>query len=297
MRASYGTLQLLGLKPGGYPFTPKTAFLLVGEGCIGSCTFCPQAQGIDNKISRITWPTISDEDFYHKIKNTFVDRICIQAVRNNNVFEEVIAVLKKVSKTTETAVSVSMNITSNKQAKELFDNGADIVSIALDCATPKLVNEIKSISFNGTKDLLIRLSKNHPGKINTHLIAGLGETDRELLELAKKLIDSGVSVSLFAFTPIKGTPMEKVKPPALSRYRRLQVGMALLRVKRSSNIVFNNDGSINHLCNFRDAVKPNDFQTPGCPGCNRPYYNERPGGTMYHYPNPPNIDDMLEEIE
>jgi biotin synthase len=26
------------------------------------------------------------------------------------------------------------------------------------------------------------------------------------------------------------------------------------------------------------------FLTSGCPECNRPYYNERPGGTMYNYP-------------
>jgi biotin synthase len=26
------------------------------------------------------------------------------------------------------------------------------------------------------------------------------------------------------------------------------------------------------------------FETSGCPDCNRPYYNERPGGIMYNYP-------------
>jgi len=28
------------------------------------------------------------------------------------------------------------------------------------------------------------------------------------------------------------------------------------------------------------------FQTCGCPDCNRPFYNERPGGVMYNYPRP-----------
>jgi biotin synthase len=28
------------------------------------------------------------------------------------------------------------------------------------------------------------------------------------------------------------------------------------------------------------------FQTSGCQGCNRPYYNERPGGVMYNYARP-----------
>jgi len=26
------------------------------------------------------------------------------------------------------------------------------------------------------------------------------------------------------------------------------------------------------------------FQTSGCPGCNRPYYNEKPSGPIYNYP-------------
>jgi biotin synthase len=26
------------------------------------------------------------------------------------------------------------------------------------------------------------------------------------------------------------------------------------------------------------------FQTSGCLGCNRPYYNEKPGGLIYNYP-------------
>jgi biotin synthase len=28
------------------------------------------------------------------------------------------------------------------------------------------------------------------------------------------------------------------------------------------------------------------FQTSGCPNCNRPFYNEQPGGPMYNYPRP-----------
>jgi len=28
------------------------------------------------------------------------------------------------------------------------------------------------------------------------------------------------------------------------------------------------------------------FQTSGCTGCNRPYYNETPGEELYNYPKP-----------
>ena len=38
------------------------------------------------------------------------------------------------------------------------------------------------------------------------------------------------------------------------------------------------------------------FQTPGCPGCNRPYYNERPGGPMYNYPHPLSAGKAATEV-
>lgn len=297
MRASYGTHQLLGLKPGGYAFKPKTAFLLIGERCEGGCAFCPQANGIESQLSRVTWPEIPSQDLYSKLENITIDRICIQAVKNDSVFNDVMSVLIKISKLTNTPISVSMSITSIEQAEELMNNGADIISIALDCATPRLASEIKSISFENTMKLLINLAKQHPGKVTTHLIAGLGETDRELIELSKTLVDSGINVSLFAFTPINGTAMKDVLPPTLSRYRKLQVAMALVRAGRSSTIEYSIDGGITHLGNYRTIVNPFDFQTPGCPGCNRPYYNERPGGILYHHPNPPDINIIFKEIK
>jgi biotin synthase len=36
--------------------------------------------------------------------------------------------------------------------------------------------------------------------------------------------------------------------------------------------------------NLLKVVKSGEpFRTSGCPGCNRPYYNERPGGIIYNY--------------
>ena len=38
------------------------------------------------------------------------------------------------------------------------------------------------------------------------------------------------------------------------------------------------------------------FVTSGCPGCNRPYYNEKPGGPIYNYPRQP-LPDEIAELE
>jgi biotin synthase len=42
------------------------------------------------------------------------------------------------------------------------------------------------------------------------------------------------------------------------------------------------------------------FRTSGCPNCNRPYYNERPGGHMYNFAAPLNSNDInlaLDQLE
>jgi biotin synthase-related radical SAM superfamily protein len=36
------------------------------------------------------------------------------------------------------------------------------------------------------------------------------------------------------------------------------------------------------LLRVLEAAEP--FLTSGCPGCNRPFYNEKPSGPLYNYP-------------
>jgi biotin synthase len=36
------------------------------------------------------------------------------------------------------------------------------------------------------------------------------------------------------------------------------------------------------------------FQTSGCPGCNRPYYNEKPSGPIFNYPRPLSPQEKME---
>jgi biotin synthase len=68
---------------------------------------------------------------------------------------------------------------------------------------------------------------------------------------------------------------------------------------RSVEMAFGPDGKLLQL----GADLPTDgtpFQTSGCPDCNRPFYNERPGGTMYNYPRAltdSEADRALREME
>jgi biotin synthase len=129
--------------------------------------------------------------------------------------------------------------------------------------------------------------------VGTHLIVGLGETEREMSTTLQQMVDLGVGIGLFSFTPVAGTAWADRLPPSLASYRRIQAARYLIatRACRVEDFSFSASGQIvsyglgDHqlLELLRDGRA---FQTAGCTGCNRPYYNERPGRSMYNYPRP-----------
>jgi biotin synthase len=44
------------------------------------------------------------------------------------------------------------------------------------------------------------------------------------------------------------------------------------------------------LCTAVNSGEP--FRTSGCPGCNRPFYNESPRGPIYNYPRKPTSKEI-----
>ena len=53
------------------------------------------------------------------------------------------------------------------------------------------------------------------GNVSTHVIVGLGETEKEAVEVIQRCVDMGVLPALFAFTPVRGTALEAKLPPKL----------------------------------------------------------------------------------
>ncbi len=77
----------------------------------------------------------------------------------------------------------------------------------------------------------------------------------------------------------------------MDMYRRVQLARYLLvyGLTRLEQMSFDGAGRIvgfgvepAMLEKFVSEATP--FQTSGCPDCNRPFYNEKPGGPMYNYP-------------
>ena len=309
IRVSVGSAIVLGLMQGKLDAPPTTVYLLTyHEGkCSANCGFCPQARTSTSRadmLSRVTWPVFSTQNVIASIGSAAeqgsVQRVCIQAINYLTVFSDLVRLVTDLKAQVKVPVSVSCQPLNKEQMKRLAEAGVDRVSIALDAATPELFEKVKGSAVQSSytwekqrqtlKEAVQVFGKN---SVSTHLIVGLGENEQQITETLQWCVDNGVCPSLFAFTPIWGTALAKLPQPSLNSYRRTQLARHFIvnGKTRIENMKFNKKGQIvdwgvseQLMQEALDNGTP--FQTSGCSGCNRPYYNEKPGGPVYNYPRP-----------
>jgi len=298
IRLSAGTAACLGLSANRMDAYPTTAYLLSGNRCLMSCAFCPQGLGKSealNRLGRITWPEYAWAEVGRALaeaKAKGIERICLQSVRHHAGLAPLLEQIQKIEEISSLPLSLSAWIDSVKEAEAVVEAGVERLAISLDVANPALFHRIKGGSFERKLALLLGCATALPGRISTHLICGLGESEEELLALAAKLLKAQVTLALFAFVPLKGTRLENTEPPTLDHYRRMQVAFYLLREKKITfEMLKFEQGRLNSFGLTAYELAKNlaggeAFRTSGCPGCNRPYYNERPGKTIYNYHRP-----------
>ncbi|SHH37157.1 radical SAM protein [Thermosipho atlanticus] len=274
LRASYGTLGLLGLTKS--KIRMDTAYFMLDGKCVFDCHFCSHARSsvAHNKfLSRIIWKEIRMEDL-KKLSNA--KRVCIQVVSYPGYKEDLIEVLRHLK---NHKVSVSVRALTFDEVKMYFDIGVDSVGLAVDIVNRKLFKMIRGGNYDKVLELIEKSSSKFPGKITTHVIVGLGETDKELINFFYYTKKLNVNVALFAFTPIKGTKLEKFPPPSRGRYRRIQLARFLIFEKNiePEKFIFDNQGMLKEIeVGYFEGVGK-AFLTSGCSFCTRPYYNEKPG--------------------
>jgi biotin synthase len=295
-KLSAGTASVIGKKIIKSDAVPTTAYIMIGEKCRNNCLFCAQAReskAKDSLLSRVTWPEYADHEVVDGIVAAYnsgkVKRTCLQVVNTDDSWNLTLHALDKLQEKQPMPVCVSSHITSLGQAKLLIATGAERICIALDAATPKVYKQVKYGSWDSKWQLLEECADNLPGRITTHLIVGLGETEAEMVETIVRCLAKDITVGLFAFTPLKGTDYAGRTPPDIGSYRRIQIALYLLKQGHSPDVIRFRSGRIVgfDVPNLRNILaEGRAFETTGCPDCNRPYYNERPGGVMYNYPRP-----------
>ena len=318
IRVSLGTAIVLGLLEGKLSAEPTTAYLMTYKKgkCTANCGFCPQAReskANSELLSRVTWPifpisnvllTLIAQSQKGKIK-----RICIQTLNYPEAFLHLETLVKEIKKNTSLPISVSCQPLNRENMERLANAGVNRIGIALDAATETIFNNIKGKQAGGNynwKNQFIQLTQAldifGEENVSTHIIIGLGETEKQAVETIQKCVDIGILPALFAFTPIRGTALESKKPPDLLTYRRIQLARHLIVNGKTKMplMSFTLEGRIkgyglNNETLNKVIVTGQPFRTTGCNDCNRPYYNEKPSGPIYNYPKQPTKEE-IEEI-
>ncbi|NLI75254.1 MAG: radical SAM protein [Candidatus Riflebacteria bacterium] len=292
IRVSFGTAITLGLRQARQEVAPTTAYLLWDPGCRGSCSFCPRAGGNagSDRLSRIAWPEVPWAEVVGRLASRPgpLRRICLQTGWNDGAAATLplfIAALRP----TGLPLSLTLHPAQLPLVGELLAAGLDHLGLGLDAAGPATYQRHKGRPWDADWPALRDALDRHGPRLEIHLIYGLGDTERAFLEVVEAVLARGGLVALFAFTPARG----RGSPPPLDAWRRVQAfrHLRLLGALRWEDCRFAADGRLVSfgLAPDRLAAALADgkaFQTSGCPDCNRPFYNERPGGIMYNFPRP-----------
>jgi len=293
VRASAGTLATIGLIDMCMASRPTTAYLLQysAEGCSAGCSFCPQSMGNKGKkelLSRIPWPTVELEELIAKLRrNNPFQRICLQTVLKPGFEEELVEAVRLINSSNVAApVSVASTPIRPQVLNTLRRLKVDRIGVGLDVTSEQRFESVKKpfkyLDFwNFITDSLKAFGYRH---VTVHLIFGLGESEVEFAKTMERIYDMGAEVALFPFTPIAGTPMEGTPQPELGRYRMMQIIRQNLHNGRRLEEVVEVAETISLKKDLEWEDESRCFLTSGCPGCNRPFYNERPG-RIYNYPS------------
>lgn len=302
---SYGSATLLGFNSAKCLAPPETVYMIIGGRCAASCSFCSRgSENQNSRLSRVSWPEYEKEEAFKRIAAAYEDgkikRICFQTVLGRGIADELAESIKAIKKICGAEISTSVSSSSIETLDKIFAAGADRISLPIDCASKKLFKQIKKRDMDEALLFLKKAAKRYPGKITTHIIAGLGETEEEIINFLEDMHKCGITTGLFAFTPVPHSEMADCRPPDLSTYREIQLAHYLIK-NNCRNLFTFKEGIILFAENLYKLLKSEHnigeiFRTTGCPGCNRPYYNERPGAVPYNYPYIPDEREAEQAI-
>lgn len=311
-RVSSGSAAVLSLRNIHMDAAPTTAYLMLGERCSRDCAFCTQArasQASAEALSRVTWPAYPADAAADAVAEAFrsgkIARACFQVTVSPDYLETTRQAVMALAERCDIPICASILPRDVEDVATLLEAGAERVTIALDAACERVYRAVKGGSWDRTLALLETCAHRFPRRIGTHLIVGLGETEQEMVARFQELADWGVTIGLFAFTPVAGTALAHRLPPPLAQYRRMQAARWLIVHGLAHAAHFRYDKDDGRLTEFgmtatrlKELLADGEaFRTAGCPACNRPYYNERPGGVLYNYPRPLTPEEAEREIK
>ena len=325
IQTSLAASLTLGFQQGSFHRNAKlkglNLLLHYEEGCLGKCHFCGLSQSRKESpkgktFIRVDWPLYLLEEIIEKSKGKDqIHRVCISMITHPRALKDTLYVIRRFKEETQLSISVLVSPTLIRKEDSLIamkTSGAERVGIAIDAATPQLFDQLRGKGVGGPHEWghywkVVQMAASVFGKfyVGIHLIVGLGETEKDMVEAIQRGQDLGAHTHLFSFFPEKGSPMEENSPPPLGQYRRIQLARWIINegLGSASQMKFDQtEKLVDFGTNVDSLIRIGEpFMTSGCPGrdgkvaCNRPYGNERPSGPIRNFPFTPEKED-IEEI-
>ena len=245
-----------------------------------------------------------------------VGRVCVAMVHHPNAYEDTITVTRTVLDRADVPVSglVMATLLNEERLRTFKDSGMDIIGLGLDAASEEVFGQARGRGAGSPHSWrqhwdIVHLAREMfgPRKVNCHVVVGLGETDRELVDLFYRCRAVEVEVYLFSFNPEPGTQMADAPPAPMARWRRIQLLKHLIEDTDlpPDAVWFDAEGAVAHIEASEDAVNGliasgAPFMTDGCPdrkgelACNRPYGSYKPAEAFRDYPFRPTEEDLVQ---
>ena len=306
----------LGLVPGQMHRTACTHCLNLlvtyPEGCRANCAYCGLARHreeardyADRNFIRVDWPTARYDEVIERVKSNAdrgqFERMCISMITHPESNADTYVLLEKwVREVPQVPVSILSNPTTleREDLVRMRDMGAEIFTVALDAVTPAIFDRTRGKGVDSPhkfekywEAIGWAAEVFGPERFGAHLICGMGETEREILEVGQRVKDLGGHNHMFAFFPERGSLMEDWPAVDRGQWRRVQLARFIVDFwnGRVEDMRFD---AVGRVVDF--GVEPDDldaliatgkpFRTSGCPGknddqvsaCNRPYGDSSP---------------------
>lgn len=332
VQTSLAGAMALGLEPGRFYRNayPRSLNLLLAcpGGCRANCSYCGLARGrspvaAEQTFIRVKWPEVELSVITGILEQQAAaggrqfGRICVSMITHEQAAAGCLAVVKRLRQAVDIPISVLVAPTLIADIPEFFctlkQAGVDRAGVAIDAATPELFVRFRGQAVQGphswskywqTLGQAVRIFGRDCA--SAHFIAGLGESEQDMVQALALTSGLGAQAHLFSFYAEPGSALAGCQPPELGRYRRIQLAAYLLnhRLIGAENIRFNRQGQIvgfgRPLVELLgvDLAGGKPFMTAGCPdsqgcvACNRPFGNERPGPVLRNYPVVPDSGDL-----
>ncbi len=251
------------------------------ERCLASCSYCGLGHGGDGadgpaqergRLPVYPLPQI----IAASRKQKGLARLCISMVTHPRAVDDTLTLVEQLTAEPGLPVSLLLNPTvmDSGDLELLRDAGADHVAVAVAAAAPQLFDRDRGAGVGGPHrwqrywlELERAASTFGRGRFSCHLIAGLGETERQMMETVQRVHELGGVSCLHPFHPHDSNSC-----PA-GQFRRVQLGRFLINYGLASwnRMEFDED---DRITGFGLAGLPLDelvgsgrpFMACACPG-------------------------------